>query len=76
MVEYGIQLALIQWLGIVSPRVAHCRILEPIPRSHEMVLGDSQVRHGCLGNRMARLRYWVAGAHVYRHPQDVGDHLR
>ena len=38
--------------------------------SHETVLRDSRLRHRCLGNRAARLRYRVAGSDVYRYPGD------
>ena len=50
----------------------YCRTLGPMPGSHETALGDSRVRHGCLGNMMAGLRYWVAGSGVYRHPRGTG----
>ena len=49
-----------------------CRILEPMPGSHETVLGDYRLRRGCLGNKMAGLRYRVAGSDVYRYPGDPG----
>ena len=39
-----------------------CRILGPMPGSHETALGDSRLRQGCLGNRAAGLRYRVAGS--------------
>lgn len=48
-----------------------CRILGPMPESHETVFEDSPLGHGDPRNRMAEMRYWAAGSNIYRHPRNM-----
>lgn len=76
MVECGIQPALIQWLGIVIVFVLHIVVFwNPYPGLMRWRWGlSSETRVS--GKSGGWTEILGAGSHVYRHPRDVGDHLR